>query len=182
MQPIGIAVLIFCLRILDVSVGTVRVIYTVRGKRTISAILGVLESAIWIFAISWCMTWINKGDPWAIVGWACGFGAGTASGITLERWLGQGSVLMRIITRAGDSDMPLRNELAARDVAVTALQGEGRDGEIKLLFVVAPRKRAKEILGVVQQLDPHAFITIDPVSEAIGGYVPVAAEANAVRK
>jgi uncharacterized protein YebE (UPF0316 family) len=182
MHALAIALLIFCLRILDVSIGTVRVIYTVRGKRTMSFILGVLESGIWIFAIARCMSYINRGDPWAIVGWSLGFGAGTAVGITIERWLGQGSVLFRIITRAGEPNMPLRNELASRDVGVTALMGEGRDGEIKLLFVVAPRKRAKEILGVVQKLDPHAFITIDPVSEAIGGYVPVAAEANAVRK
>jgi len=182
MHGIGIALLIFCLRILDVSVGTVRVIYTVRGKRTMSAVLGVLESGIWIFAISRCMKYINQGDPWAIIGWAVGFGTGTAVGITLERWLGQGTVLMRVITRDPAQASALRTELVNNDVGVTALPGEGRDGEIKLLFLVAPRKRCKEILRIVQRLDPHAFITIDPVSEAIGGFVPVTAHAAAVRK
>jgi uncharacterized protein YebE (UPF0316 family) len=51
MQPYWIALGILALRICDVSVGTVRVIYTIRGQRFVSACLGTLESGIWIFAI-----------------------------------------------------------------------------------------------------------------------------------
>ncbi len=181
MNPALVALMIFSLRIADVSVGTIRVIYTVRGKRLQSVVLGIIESAVWIFAISKCMKYINQGDPWAIVGWAVGFGCGTAVGITLERWRGQGSILMRIITQHSSAH-PLRTAIMAQGFGVTALRGEARDGEIRLLFVVAPRKRAKDLLRTVRQLDPHAFITIDPVSEAIGGYVPVPTEASAVRK
>jgi uncharacterized protein YebE (UPF0316 family) len=181
MHPLLVAVMIFCLRIADVSIGTIRVIYTVRGNRGVSAVLGVVESAIWIFAISRCMNFINGGDPWAIVGWAAGFGTGNAVGITLERWLGQGSVLMRVISQSGKTH-PLRTAIMAQGFGVTALHGDGRDGEVRLLFVVAPRKRAAELLKTVQQLDPRAFITIDPVSEALGGYIPVAIEASALRK
>jgi len=176
-----IALMIFCLRIADVSIGTIRVIYTVRGNRLVSFCLGILESGIWIFAISRCMVYINRGDPWAIVGWSIGFGAGTASGITLDKWLARGSVLIRVITQHAQAH-PLRTAIMANGFGVTALRGEAREGEIRLLFVMAPRKRAKELLAIVQKVDPHAFITVDPVSEAIGGYVPVATEASAVRK
>lgn len=172
--------MVFCLRITDVSMGTIRVIYTIRGKRTVSFCLGVLESGIWIFAISKCMVYINRGDPMAIAGWALGFGTGTVVGITLERWMGQGSVLMRIITR--EKAQALRATLMEFEVGVTALPGEGRDGSLQLLFVVMPRKRLKELLGVVQRIDPQAFITIDPVSQAIGGYLPVMTEPTAMRK
>ncbi len=175
-----IALLIFSLRIMDVSVGTVRVIYTIRGKRLISGSLGVVEAAVWIFAISKCMIYISQGDPWAIVGWSIGFGTGTAVGITIERLVSGGSILMRIITH--DRCAQLREALLSRDIGVTCLPAEGRDGEHKLLFVVVPRRRGKELLAAVRQIDPHAFITIDPVSEAIGGYIPIAAEATAVRK
>ncbi|HEX8523183.1 MAG TPA: DUF5698 domain-containing protein [Tepidisphaeraceae bacterium] len=181
MHSLLIALMIFSLRIADVSIGTIRVIYTVRGKRVASMVLGVFESAVWIFAISRCMTYVNQGDPWAILGWAVGFGTGTAVGITLDRWMGQGTVLMRVITQHAHAH-PLRTAMMAQGFGVTALHGEGRDGEIRLLFVVAPRKRTKDLLHIIQQMDPHAFITVDPVSEAIGGYVPVAAEATVLRK
>ena len=52
MNELLIALLIFCMRIADVSIGTVRTIYTIRGHRAVAAGLGVIESGIWILAIS----------------------------------------------------------------------------------------------------------------------------------
>ena len=52
MNPFLTALLIFGLRIVDVSIGTIRVLYTVRGQKVASASLGFIESFVWIFAIS----------------------------------------------------------------------------------------------------------------------------------
>jgi hypothetical protein len=43
--------------------------------------------------------------------------------------------------------------------------------KVNVLFVVAPRRRGDELLRKVQAIDPHAFITIDPINKAIGGYM-----------
>ena len=75
MSPYLVAVLIFCLRICDVSIGTVRVIYTIRGQRLLSTGLGVIESFVWIFAISRAFKLVDH--PASMIGWALGFGAGT---------------------------------------------------------------------------------------------------------
>src|SRR5438270_6160348 len=86
MHELLIALLIFCMRIGDVSIGTLRAIYTIRGRRVLAMSLGVVESAIWLLAITKAVDLI-KHNPWAMVGWACGFGAGTFSGITIEKWI-----------------------------------------------------------------------------------------------
>src|SRR5688500_19696304 len=96
MEQLGIALLIFCLRICDVSIGTVRVIYTIRGNRVASAVLGFVESLIWIFAISRAMAYVN--NPASMIAWASGFAAGTVLGITLERWIATGHIIMRVIS------------------------------------------------------------------------------------
>ena len=179
MTTVLIAAMIFGLRILDVSIGTVRVIYTIRGQRTVSAVLGVIESGIWILAISRALKYAEQ-SPLSMVAWALGFATGTVVGISLERWIGSGWVLMRVISpqRAGD----LRDALLAREFGVTAVPGEGRSGRVLILFVVAPRKRSKEMLTAVETIDATAFITIEPLSQAIGGYVPRTAEPSAMRK
>jgi len=115
-----------------------------------------------------------------MVGWACGFGAGTFTGITIEQWIGTGNILMRIISP--QKSRFLREALLDDEVGVTALPGEGRDGDVIMLFVVAPRKRGKELLKLVQKIDSEAFITIDPISHAIGGYMPIPAPAGSMRK
>jgi uncharacterized protein YebE (UPF0316 family) len=166
------------MRIMDVSIGTVRVIYTIRGRRLVSAALGVLESGVWIFAISRAMKYVD--NPASMLGWAFGFGAGTFTGITLEKWIATGEILMRVISP--DHAWKLRTELLERGVGVTAVPGEGRDGNVLILFVVAPRRRGKELLALIQELDPEAFITVDPISHAVGGYMPLPAQATSMRK
>lgn len=178
MEQLGIVLLIFCLRICDVSIGTVRVIYTIRGNRIASASLGFIESFVWIFAISRAMAYVN--NPINMVAWAGGFAAGTVLGITLERWIATGHILMRVISV--DKSGSLRDALRACGVGVTAVPGEGRGGAVHVLFAVAPRKLGKAMIKTVQTVDPDAFITIDPVSQAIGGYLPGVVEASAVRK
>ena len=178
MEQLGIALLIFCLRICDVSIGTVRVIYTIRGNRVASAVLGFLESLIWIFAISRAMAYVN--NPASMVAWASGFAAGTVLGITLERWIATGHIIMRVISL--EKAEQLRDTLREASVGVTALNADGRGGARLVLFCVAPRRRGRDMIKTVQAIDPDAFITIDPVSQAIGGYLPGVVEASAVRK
>ena len=169
---------IFCCRICDVSIGTVRIIYSIRGKRLASACLGVLESGVWIFAISKLFSAVN--EPITMIGWSLGFGTGTFVGITIERWIASGHILMRVISP--QKAWELRGRLLELGVGVTALPGEGRDGNVLILFVVAPRKRNNELLSVIQSTDPDAFITVDPIGHAIGGYMPLPTEASSVRK
>src|SRR5437762_5152476 len=91
---------IFCLRICDVSIGTVRTLFTIRGYRLVSFCMGVVESGIWIFAISRVMQYINgPGNLQNIIAWAVGFATGTVTGISLERWIGSGTVLVRVISK-----------------------------------------------------------------------------------
>src|SRR5215210_7722271 len=174
MNPALVALLIFCLRICDVSIGTVRVIYTIRGNRVVSAVLGFLESLVWIFAISRAFALVGQ-NPIGMIAWAAGFAAGTVLGITLERWIATGHIIMRVISL--DKAEPLRDALRACAVGVTAVPAEGRGGAVLILFAVAPRKRGSEMIRIVRGIDPGAFMTIDPVSQAIGGYLPGVVEA-----
>ena len=70
---------------------------------------------------------------------------------------------------------------------MTEVQGEGRQGEQSLLFIVAPRRRGNELLRIVREQDENAFVTVDAVNTPMGGYLPVAprlaaGNATAVRK
>ena len=170
------AALIFALRVTDVSIGTVRVLYAVRGRRLIAASLGLLESAIFILAISRIMQ--DQDNPAKMLAYALGFAAGVYTGITIERWIASGTILARIVARAHCPE--LLAALRERGFGVTEIAGSGRAGDVSLFFVVAPRRREREILTLIEELAPDAFITVDPVSRSLGGYQ--GAPAVSVRK
>jgi uncharacterized protein YebE (UPF0316 family) len=169
------------LRICDVSIGTVRTIFTIRGYRLVSFILGTVESAIWIFAISRVMKYIGQGEnPLNIAGWAFGFATGTVVGISLEKWIGSGTILVRCISK--NHAIRLKEHLHSEGYGVTAVQGSGFAGNVLIMFIVAPRKAESDVLNEVRKIDPDAFITIEPVSRAIGGFPLSALPPPAMKK
>lgn len=166
------AAMIFALRICDVSIGTVRTLFVIRGQRFVAAALGAVESAIFIFAISRVISTAGQ-DPIRMAGYALGFAAGIVLGISVERWIASGTVLVRVISPR--HAIRLRALLLNEGFGVTAVRGEGRDGEVTILFVVAKRRRGKKVIELLHELDPEVFITIEPVSQAIGGHMPLTA-------
>ncbi|HZN65987.1 MAG TPA: DUF5698 domain-containing protein [Tepidisphaeraceae bacterium] len=168
------ALLIFCLRILDVPIGTLRVMYMVRGDRLRAVPLAFLESATWIFAISRIIKHVD--DPLNMLAFAGGFAAGTLVGMTVEKWIASGFVLVRVISGA-DRDR-LAGAIRSAGFGVTVLAGEGREGEQAIHFIVTLRRRGRELLDLVRGVDDDAFITVDPVQRAMGGYLPVSGVAE----
>jgi uncharacterized protein YebE (UPF0316 family) len=168
------ALLVFFLRILDVPVGTLRVMYMVRGDRAKAVPLAFVESFVWLVAISRVMK--NIDSPFSMVAFAAGFAAGTLVGMTLERWIASGFILARVISDVGKEK--LAGELRAAGFGVTLLTGEGREGEQEILFIVTLRRRGEELLDLIRRVDDGAFVTIDPVQKAMGGYLPMSAAAD----
>src|SRR5512136_1275959 len=90
-------ILIFCARICDVSLGTIRVIFVSRGYRYLAPVLGFFEISIWLLAIGQIMRNLNNWT--AYLAYAAGFALGTFVGITLEERLSIGMVIVRVITK-----------------------------------------------------------------------------------
>ena len=160
------ALLIFCLRIGDVSAGTLRVIFLVNGRRGPAALLAFCESAIWVIAISRVFSHL---DHWQnMVGYATGYAAGTMVGITLDQFIGIGTSVVRVFTR--DTHLHLRDRLASEGFGVTLFRGEGVNGPVQELIIVIQRRRRKVLMSHVRAIDPTAFITVESAGAIYGGY------------
>ena len=79
-----------------------------------------------------------------------------------------------------DHAPPISDALRDAGFGVTSIAGEGKDGPVDVLFVVSPRKRSRQVLLIVREIDEKAFMTVEPVSTAHGGVIPTAA--SSVRK
>ncbi len=169
------ALAIFGMRLMDVSAGTLRIVMLVRGKRRWAGLLGFLESLIWVLAAGQVLGNLNQ--PIKIVAYAGGFAAGTMLGSTIERWLAMGSVLVRVITPI-ETD-PVSPILRQRGFGVTVVNGEGRDGEVRVLFTVIPKKRVAEVLGLISHINHEAFVTVE---EARLPTLPARQSAASVKK
>ena len=143
---------VFLLRLIEQALGTLRSLYVNKGKPKLGALLGFIESAIWVVAISQVIKDLN--DPLLIIGYALGFAAGTISGSYIESTIAIGNVVVRVFIERNENSELLANELRANDFGVTVINGQGRDGEVSIAWCVVPRKKVKELLKIVSEITP----------------------------
>lgn len=149
--------LIIAARIIDVSLDTIRVIMVSKGYRKFAPLIGFFEVLIWIITITRIM---ENLDNWVTyVAYATGFGLGNYIGMLLEEKIALGNELVRIITRKNANDLIFA--LREKGFIVTSARGEGRDGEVGILFLVLKRKSIEEVLGLINKHNPNAFYTIE---------------------
>lgn len=160
--------LIFVSRIIDVSIGTIRVIFISRGMRAIAPILGFFEVLIWLIAIGQIMQ--NLTAWYYYVAYAGGFAAGTWIGIWLEGKLALGVVNLRIVTQLDASE--LVRELRSRDFGVTAIDATGATGPVKVLLMLLTRQDLERVIKLVKQYNPHAFYSVEDTKFVREGVFP----------
>ncbi len=163
-----IPLLIFFARILDVSLGTLRVIFVAKGIRLLAPLLGFFEVLIWLLAIGQIMqnltNWVNY------LSYAGGFAMGNFVGMTIEARLALGKVILRIIThREADK---LVKELRDRGYGLTSVDAEGKNGPVKVLFMLVERNELTRISEIVNSYNPRAFYSIEDVRFAREGIFP----------
>ena len=156
------ALSIFLLRLLDQTLGTLRILYVNKGKPLFGAILGFIESAIWIVAISQVIQDLN--DPFLIFGYALGFAAGTIMGSYIENTIAIGDIVVRIFVPKDSDSEKVAKELRINGLGVTIINGEGMQGEVTIAWCVTPRKRLKEVMKIVSVITPDAYVTTEPTN------------------
>jgi uncharacterized protein YebE (UPF0316 family) len=152
-------ILIFMARIVDVSIGTVRVISIARGMRGLAPLLGFFEVLVWILVIGQIMR--NLTNPLCYLAYASGFATGNFVGMVIESKLALGSVLIRVITRMDATD--LIQLLRLENYHVTVVDAEGRDGKVKILFMLVSRQDIPHVVEIIQLQNPNAFYSIEDV-------------------
>lgn len=151
------ALTIFGLRILDVSIGTLRIGMLVRGRRRLAGLFSFFESLIWLTAAAQVLTSIDS--PIKFVAYAGGYATGTIVGATLERWLAVGNAIIRFIATPKAPNVAAA--LREAGYYVTVVNGSGRDGDVTIGFSVVPRKQVGEVVRLIQKINPQAHITLE---------------------
>ncbi len=147
--------LIFFLRIVDVSLGTLRIVYVTRGARLPAALLGFAEVLVWIAAAGSAI--LNLTSPLHVLGYAAGFGAGTWVGVWLEAKVPVGISTVQAYSDRGPG---LARALRGLGLGVTEMKGEGLEGPVDVVSTVVRRRLVPRVIQTMEAEDPAAFIAV----------------------
>lgn len=166
MEVLITGLLIFIARVSDVSLGTMRMLMLVKGRRLPAAGIGFFEAFIYVNALGRVL---NQLDRWEyILVYALGFAMGNYLGIFLEERMALGYAGVEIIVQS-ESDS-LVQFLRDNGFGVTVGQGWGMDGPKDIITVIVPRRQMPKLMDLVNSHDSKSFTIVMDARKTMGGY------------
>lgn len=164
--PIG-PLVVFFLRVTDVSMATLRMLLTVRNRRVLAPLIGFFEVLIWVAAIGIVVQHLQS--PLHVIGYAGGFATGSFVGLLIEERLALGLATIRTVVRSGGAELSM--ELRDAGFGVTELRGQGREGPVEVLYAVLPRRQVARALSLIDRDAPNAFVVVDEPRQVRRGWL-----------
>ncbi|TVS00534.1 MAG: DUF2179 domain-containing protein [Phycisphaerales bacterium] len=157
-----IPLLIFFARILDVPIGTIRMIVVINGQKFLAALLGFFEVIIWALAVGGVISFLT--NPFALVAYGAGFAVGTLIGMTVESRIALGYRVVRVINSRPEIDVS--TVMRGAGYKVTRIEGSGMKGPVEVAFLAIPRRKLQKTLEMVRGVAPEAFVSVERADRA----------------
>lgn len=160
MEWIVFPLLIFSVRLIDVPIGTLRIIFLSKRNKLVVPFLSFFEVLLWLIIITKIVHNVDK--PLYYLAYAAGFAVGNWIGMLLDQKLAMGTSLIRIVTAKPALD--LVTSLRKAGYAVTDVPAYGSSGQVSIVFTVIKRKQGEEIVNLIREYNPNAFYTIEDIA------------------
>jgi uncharacterized protein YebE (UPF0316 family) len=166
---IWVYLFIFFGKILDVSIATVRMVLINRGERTKGSIIALFEVALWVIVTGTVLTGFTE-DVWKVVLYCVAFALGNYVGSRLEAKLAFGLSTIQVIADRSDYQS-VSETLRKNNLAVTEINGKGKEGDKKILLIHLKRSRIAEAVKLVNQANEKCVITVTDLRVVRGGFI-----------
>lgn len=157
---------IFFARIFDVTLGTTRTMFTVKGKRLIASLIGFFEVLIWFLVVREALNTESK-SIFVAISYALGFATGTYIGGVISSLVIAGKITVQVFTE----NMELVNLLREKGYGVTSVDCKGYNTESKhMLYISINKKQEKKLRKLIEENDKNAFIVENDTNYVENGY------------
>lgn len=157
---------VFFVRIIDVSLGTIRTIVTVKDKRLIASFIGFIEVLVWFLVAKEAIS-TDSNSIWIAVSYSLGFATGTYIGAFLSSKYIKGNFGIQVIT----NNLELVAILRKNGYAVSVMDVKGHENNNKyMLFIEIDKKDFNHVQKIIKQFDQKAFMVVNETKFVQNGY------------
>ena len=158
---------IFFFRIIDVSLGTVRTIFSVKGKNLIASLIGFAEITVWFLVVKEALN-TDENSLWIVFSYASGFSTGTYIGGIISNKFIKSNLGVQVITNNNN----IINILRDNGFGVSVIDIKGKKDEKKyMLYISITNKNYTELEKIIKSYDEKAFIVVNEIKNIENGFI-----------
>ena len=156
-----ICIKIFLARIVDVSLGTIRTIMTIKRKTLIASIIAFVEVFIW-FVIAKEALNIPINTIWIPFAYSLGYASGTFIGSFISNNIVNDEIILQIII---DKNNIFINNIRKKGyrVSIIELKNSYDYKSKELLLIQTKRRKLNELIKYITNNTDHSFMLVNEV-------------------
>ena len=161
---------IFFARIIDVTLGTLRMVHTVKGKTLRAGIIAFVEVFIWFIIAREAL---NNGvsSIWIAIAYAGGYATGTLLGTFISNRFINTLISVEVITTKATSENIEKIRLEGFGVSVVNTTESLSDKQNTILFITLNSKHLEDLKRIIRHIDKNAFMVINESKVVQNGFI-----------
>lgn len=169
MNILFLCIKIFIVRIIDVTLGTLRTIITVKDKIFLASVIGFFEVLVWFLIAKEALD-TDIDSIFIGVFYALGFATGTYIGGKISRKVIKGNFSVQVITNKASEEWlkDLRNNGFA--VSVMDLRERDDANNKYMFFMEINSSDFDKLHRIIKKHDKKAFIVVNESKTVVNGY------------
>ena len=162
---------IFFARIIDVTIGTIRTISLVKGKKVLASVLAFFEVMIWLIVIKRAII-IQEKNLLILIFYSAGYAVGTLLGSFIsEKFIG-GLVGVQVIVERKEAQQ-LINKIREKGygISIFELKDNSKEKSKDMLLVELNKKNLKDLINLIKCYEKNSFIIINDTRCVYNGII-----------
>ena len=159
---------IFLARILDVTLGTVRTVQTVKGRTIVAGCIAFIEVLIWFIIVREAIK--TDANFWIVIAYSGGYATGTMIGTLVSKTFINSTVSVEVITsQATPENIEL---IRSKGYGVSAFETVNNiDDKKHMLLITVNSRNLKDLKRILYEIDKNAFVVLDELKIVQNGYI-----------
>ena len=170
MELLFLCLKIFFARIIDVTLATLRTVYSVKGKTLLAGIIGFIEATIWFIVVKEALN-TDIQSPFIVMSYAGGFAAGSVLGTLVSKTFVNSLIKVEVITTKATPDNVEKIRLEGFGVSVIDILDNDDDVDKKMLIITLNSKHLEELKRILRHIDRNAFVVVNESKIVQNGFI-----------
>ena len=170
MSLLTLCIKIFFARIFDVTLGTIRTVFSVKGRTFIAGIIAFFEVIVWFLVVKEALN--NNYDNFIIpVSYAAGYATGTILGTYISKTFINSLVSVEVLTnKATPKNIKILHDEGFAVSKVNAIKTY-QNTKSSILFITINSKYLPKLNNIINKIDEKAFIVINESRIVHNGFI-----------
>lgn len=162
---------IFLARIVDVTLGTIRTVYTVKERTLSAGIIAFFEVFIWFIVVKEALN-TDIQSIFIVISYASGYATGTIIGTCISKRFINSLISVEVITSKSNSKNIKKIREQGFGVSVVDTVNNYNENKYQqILYITLNSRHLKKLITQIKQIDEKAFIVINESKIVQNGFI-----------